>query len=150
MFLLFQKLKATLDENNYIKRNYGEIKEGDFIEIQGVLKTNPLIDFLSNLKELIKLANAFDDNKGNNKSKARKMMEDQKLNTQIEALIQGMQTNGKKDIICVTDEKEVVINTDVNYFLNKSMSEITDGRYKVLGKVTKVCVDKDESHSQWC
>ena len=147
MFLLFQKLKATLDENNYIKRNSGEIKEGDFIEIQGVLKTNPLIDFLSNLKELIKLANAFDDNKGNNKSKARKMMEDQKLNTQIEALIQGMQTNGKKDIICVTDEKEVVINTDVNYFLNKSMSEITDGRYKVLGKVTKVCVDKDESIS---
>lgn len=144
---LFQKLKATLDENNYIKRDSNEMKEGDFIEIQGVLKTNPLIDFLSNLKELIKLANAFDDNKGNNKSKARKMMEDQKLNAQIDALIQGMQTNGKKDIICVTDEKEVVINTDVNYFLNKSMSEITDGRYKVLGKVTKVCIDQDESIS---
>ena len=93
---LFQKLKATLDENNYIKRDPNEMKEGDFIEIQGVLKTNPLIDFLSNLKELIKLANAFDDNKGNNKSKARKMMEDQKLNIQIDALIQGMQTNGKK------------------------------------------------------
>ena len=87
---LFQKLKATLEENNYIKRDSNEMKEGDFIEIQGVLKTNPLIDFLSNLKELIKLANAFDDNKGNNKSKARKMMEDQKLNTQIDALIQGM------------------------------------------------------------
>lgn len=140
---LFQKLRSILDENNYIKRDSGEIKEGDFIEIQGVLKANPLIDFLCNLQELIKLANAFDDNK-NNKSKARKMMENQKFNTQIDALIQGMQIDGKKDIICVTDEKEVVINTDVNYFLNKSMSEITDGRYKVLGKVTKVCCDQDE------
>lgn len=144
---LFQKLKSTLDENNYIKRDSDEIKEGDFIEIQGILKTNPLIDFFCNLQELIKLANAFDDNKGNNKSKSRKMLENQKLNTQIEALIQGMQTDGKKDIICVTDDKEVVINTDVNYFLNKSMSEITDGRYKILGKVTKVCNDQDESIS---
>lgn len=144
---LFQKLRSILDENNYIKRDSDEIKEGDFIEIQGVLKVNPLIDFLCNLQELIKLANAFDDNKNNNKSKTRKMMENQKLNTQIDALIQGMQIDGKKDIICVTDEKEVVINTDVNYFLNRSMSEITDGRYKVLGKVTKVCCDQDESIS---
>lgn len=144
---LFQKLKAILDENHYIKRDSDEIKEGDFIEIQGVLKTNPIIDFLSNLQEIIKLANAFDDNKGNGKSKAKKMMENQKFNSQIEALIQGMQTDGKKDIICVADGKEIVINTDVNYFLNKSMSEITDGRYKVLGKVTKVCNSQGESIS---
>lgn len=144
---LFQKLKSVLDENNYIKKNSDKIEEGDFVEIQGVLQTNPLIEFLSNLQELIKLANAFDDNKGNNKSKARNMMENQKLNSQIEALIRGMQTDGKKDIICVTCEKEVVINTDINYFLNKSMSEITDGRYKVLGKVTKVCDVQDEGIS---
>ncbi|WP_142349326.1 hypothetical protein [Streptococcus equinus] len=87
---------------------------------------NPLIDFLTNMQELMRLATVFDE-KGGNKSKGRKMMENQKLNSQIEALINGLRVDGKMDIICKTESKNVVVNTDANYFLSKSMSEITDG-----------------------
>lgn len=143
---LFQKFKSILQENNLIKEASDTISEGDFVELQGTLKKNPIIDFLTNMQELMKLATVFEE-KGGNKSKARKMMENQKLNSQIESLINGLRVDGKMDIICKTKNKNVVVNTDVNYFLNKSMSEITDGNYKILGKVTKICLENEEGIS---
>ncbi|WP_022755351.1 DUF6414 family protein [Butyrivibrio fibrisolvens] len=143
---LFQKFRSILEENKLIKGDSDTIVEGDFVELQGTLKTNPLIDFLTNMQELMSLATVFDE-KGGNKSKARKMMENQKLNSQIEALINGLRVDGKMDIICKTESKNVVVNTDANYFLNKSMSEITDGNYKILGKVTKICLENEEGIS---
>lgn len=143
---LFQKFRSILEENKLIKGDSDTIVEGDFVELQGTLKTNPLIDFLTNMQELMKFATVFDE-KGGNKSRARKMMENQKLNSQIETLINGLRVDGKMDIICKTESKNVVVNTDVNYFLNKSMSEITDGNYKILGKVTKICLEDEEGIS---
>lgn len=144
---LFQKLKATLEENQFIKQQDADaLMEGDFVEIKGILKSNPVIDLLENFKELMTLFNVFDDNKSN-KSKSQKMMENQKLNVQISALIDGLQTDGKKDIICQTDSMEIVMPTDENYFLNKNMSELTDGNYRILGKVTKICAGAGESIS---
>ena len=143
---LFQKLRSILEENKLIKGDSDTIVEGDFVELQRTLKTNPLIDFLTNMQELMRLATVFDE-KGGNKSKARKMMENQKLNSQIEALINVLRVDGKMDIICKTESKNVVVNTDANFFLNKSMSEITDGNYKILGKVTKICLENEEGIS---
>ena len=89
---LFQKLKSTLEENQFIKQqDSDELMEGDFVEIKGTLKPNPVIDLLENFRELMTLFSAFDDNKGN-KSKSQKMMENQKFNTQISTLIAGLQT----------------------------------------------------------
>lgn len=135
---LFQKLKSALEENKYIKQDTDELLEGDFVELQGILKPNPLIDLLVNFKEIIALSNVFNDSKGN-KSKSQKLMENQTFNKQIEALINGLQGNGRKDIICKTDNMEIVVPTDENYFFNKSMCELTDGNYKILGKITKIC-----------
>lgn len=52
---LFQKLKADLDTAKLINRNIDTYEIGDFVEIQGNLKTNPLIEMLSALKELMAL-----------------------------------------------------------------------------------------------
>ena len=143
---MFQKLKTVLEENNLIKGEEDPVGEGDFVEVQGTLKLNPMIELLTNMKEFMQLATAFED-KGGNKSNARKMMENQKISTQIDTLVKGLQVDGKKDIICQTLTKSIVINTDLNYFLNKSMSEITDGNYKVLGKVTKICQENEDGIS---
>ena len=144
---LFQKLKATLEENQFIKQqDSDELLEGDFVEIKGTLKPNPVIDLLENFQELMTLFSVFDDTK-RNKSKSQKVMENQKFNTQISTLIAGLQTDGKKDIICKTESMEIVMPTDENYFINKNMSELTDGNYRILGKVTKICVNDDEEIS---
>ena len=70
---LFQKLKADLDTAKLINRNIDTYEIGDFVEIQGNLKTNPLIEMLSALKELMALANLFSDKPKNNQSKKDKL-----------------------------------------------------------------------------
>lgn len=142
---LFQKLKKQLDDEKLIKRDINDAVIGDFIEFQGTLKTNPVIDILSGIKELMILANLFSDNKGKqNQSKKEKLMSDSKFNTQIEGLINGLQAGGKKDIVCVNDTMKIVLPTDENYFLNNNMSEVTDGNYKILGKVIQICKENGE------
>lgn len=71
-------------------------------------------------------------------------MANNKFNTQIDALIKGLQADGKKDIICWSDGMSIVLPTDENYFLNNNMSEVTDGNYKILGKVIWICMDDGE------
>lgn len=61
---LFQKLKKQLDDEKLIKRDINNAIIGDFIEFQGTLKTNPVIDMLAGIKELMFLANLFSDSKG--------------------------------------------------------------------------------------
>ena len=142
---LFQNLKSQLEEQKLIIRDINNIEIGDFVELQGILKTNPLIDMLFALKELMALADLFSDNKNNkNKTNTQKLMSDNKFNSQIDGLINGLQAGGKRDIICEAEKLSVVLPTDENYFLNSNMSEITDGNYKILGKVVKLCKETGE------
>ncbi|MBQ8627685.1 MAG: hypothetical protein IJ419_16210 [Agathobacter sp.] len=141
---LFQRLKAQLEDEDLINRDIEKLEIGDFVELQGVLKTNPLIDMLSGLKELMTLANLFSDKPKSNQSKKEKLMSDNRFNAQIEGLINGLQADGKKDIICETSGTKVILPTDENYFLNNNMSEVTDGNYKILGKVVQICKEEGE------
>lgn len=141
---LFQKLKSNLDDAKLINRDIDKFEIGDFVEIQGNLKANPLIDMLSAIKELMALANLFSDRPKNNRSKKDELMSNARFNSQIEGLINGLQADGKKDIICETSRLKVILPTDENYFLNNSMSEVTDGNYKILGKVVQICKDEGE------
>lgn len=141
---LFQKLKSMLEEDAIIKREVDEFEVGDFVELQGTLKTNPLIDVLNGVKELMGLANLFTESRSNNKNKSQKLMSDNKLNSQIDGLIVGLQADGKKDIICESNDLSIIIQIDENYFLNNSMREVTDGNYKILGKVVQICLESGE------
>ena len=142
---MFQQLKGQLDNAKLINRDITKLSIDDFVEVQGTLKNNPVIDMLSGLKELMALANLFTDNKPkNNQSKKDTLMADNKFNAQVDALIKGLQADGKKDIICEADGMSIVLPTDENYFLNNNMSEITDGNYKILGKVIQIYMEDGE------
>ena len=142
---LFQQLKGQLDNEKLINRDITKLCIGDFVEVQGILKNNPVIEMLSGLKEFIALANLFTDNKPkSNQVKKDKFIADNRFNSQVDALIKGLQADGKKDIICEADKMSIVLPTDENYFLNNNMSEVTDGNYKILGKVIQISMEDGE------
>lgn len=142
---LFQQLKEQLESAQLIKRDIRKLNIGDFVEVQGTLKNNPVIDMLSGFKELITLAHLFTENNSkNNKNKKNAVLTDKRLNAQIEGLIKGLQADGKKDIICEAEQMSFVLPTDENYFLNNNMSEVTDGNYRILGKVIQICMQDGE------
>lgn len=142
---LFQQLKEQLENSNFINRDIENLNIGDFVEVQGTLKNNPVIDMLSGFKEIITLANLFTDGTTkNSKNRNENVLTDKRLNAQVEGLIKGLQADGKKDIICEADKIKIILPTDENYFLNNNMSEVTDGNYKILGKVIQVCMKHGE------
>lgn len=63
---LFQQLKEQLDNAKFINRDINNLNIGDFVEVQGTLKNNPVIDMLSGFKEIITLSNLFTDSKPKN------------------------------------------------------------------------------------
>lgn len=140
---LFQKLKEQLENDDLIIRDINNLNIGDFVEVQGTLRNNPVIEMLGSFKEIMTLANLFVDNKPQN-NKSKKQIPNDKIAVQIDALIRGLQADGKKDIICEANNVSIVLPTDENYFLNNNMSEVTDGNYKILGKVIQICVDSGE------
>lgn len=142
---LFQQLKEQLDNAKFINRDINNLNIGDFVEVQGTLKNNPVIDMLSGSKEIITLANLFTDSKPkNNKNRKENILTDKRLNAQMDGLIKGLQADGKKDIICEAGKINIILPTDENYFLNNNMSEVTDGNYKILGKVIQICMKSGE------
>lgn len=142
---LFQQLKEQLDNAKFINRDINNLNIGDFVEVQGTLKNNPVIDMLSGFKEIITLANLFTDSKPkNNKNRKENILTDKRLNAQMDGLIKGLQADGKKDIICEAGKINIILPTDENYFLNNNMSEVTDGNYKILGKVIQICMKSGE------
>ena len=110
---LFQKLKEQLEEANLIIKDINKIQIGNFVEIQGILKKNPVIDMLSKIKQLVPLMDILTDSDKNIKSssnndskqKAEKQTKNnksdyKKIEEQIDALIKSLQADGKQDIIC--------------------------------------------------
>lgn len=142
---LFQQLKGQLDNAKLINRDIKNLKIGDFVEVQGTLKNNPVIDMLLEIKKLSSLADLFTDNKSkSNRGKKGAPFENKNFIAQLDGLIKGLQADGKKDIICEANEMSVVLPTDENYFLNNNMSEVTDGNYKILGKIIQICMEDGE------
>ena len=141
---LFQKLKQKLGEVGLIIRDHSNIKIGDFIEMQGNFKMNPLIGMLSSIKEMLAIYNLFSEKAKLSNGKKDKMLSDAKFNAQIDALINGLQADGKRDIVCETEKMNILLPTYDSYFINNNMSEVTDGNYKFLGKVVQMCINDGE------
>ncbi len=143
---LFHKLQDYLDSMGAIKREYDKFEVGDFVEIQGNFRNNPLIEVLNGFKEFVKLSEVFpEDHIESNKQKKgskKKNFSNKKTYTQIDALLASLQAENMTDIICEAidngNDYKVVLPSDINYFINNNIYEITDGKYQVFGKVVQV------------
>ncbi len=141
---LFQRLLGLLDEANLVKRDVASLELGDFIELQGALMGNPLEDVLSSIVEMMELERIFTDNKGNGSKGKNRLSDEEYTIKQLKQFIDKLNVDGIKDIVCKSEKMNIVLPTDVNYFLNKNTCEITDGNYKVLGKIMNICKGDEE------
>lgn len=142
---LFNNLKGQLFKEKLVKRIEGKIdniQPGEFIEISGILKINPLIRMMENMTRVLELATVM-QNDGTGKKTKQKNLEDKKTITQMEAFTNSLKANGMVDMICEMNGIKVVLPVYMDYFFNGNSSEIVDGKFKILGKVAKVC-DQDE------
>ena len=139
-FLVQQKiLKSDLD--------FLKMQVGDFIEVEGELQKNPLINYLDIFLDLFRMVDIFTEKPqlgSKTQTKAQKQQENE-IVTQIKSFADELKHSGTIDFILSDDVGTVVLSAQEQYLSNDNISEILGGHFKVLGKVIAICKDETEN-----
>lgn len=145
---LLSKFRGYLVENKMLNSKFevSKMRVGDFIEVEGELQKNPLIDYLELFIDLYRMAEIFSEKPqlGNRTQANNQKQQENKTLNQIKLFADELKHSGTIDFI-LSDQKGIaVLSAQEQYLSNDNVSEIIGGRFKVLGKVISICKDETE------
>ena len=138
-FLIDKKiLKSELD--------FSKIEVGDFIEVDGELQKNPLINYMDIFVDIFRLADIFTEEPqlGSKNQAKNQKQQDSKIVKQIKSFSDELKHSGTIDFILSDEKGSVVLSAQEQYLANDNISEILGGHFTVLGKVIFICKDENE------
>lgn len=138
---LFIELRASLREKKYILQDSETIipSPGSIVEFSASLRRNPFLETISTFVELLEMAQAFADNVPKGR-KGGSSSEEQKLKRQMESFMSTLTTSDTVDLTTAALKcgYRSVITLEKQYLNDQSMSDLVDGTFRVVGKVTRV------------
>lgn len=146
---LLSRFRTFLVNEKILKSGFdtANIKIGDFIEVEGELQKNPLINYLDIFLDLFRMVDIFTEKPqlgSKTQTKAQKQQENE-IVTQIKSFADELKHSGTIDFILSDDVGTVVLSAQEQYLSNNNISEILGGHFKVLGKVIAICKDETEN-----
>lgn len=146
---LLSRFRTFLVNEKILKSGFdtANIKIGDFIEVEGELQKNPLINYLDIFLDLFGMVDIFTEKPqlgSKTQTKAQKQQENE-IVTQIKSFADELKHSGTIDFILSDDVGTVVLSAQEQYLSNDNISEILGGHFKVLGKVIAICKDETEN-----
>lgn len=146
---LLSKFRAFLTDANILKSGFdiSNMKIGDFIEVEGELQKNPLINCMDIFVDMLRMADIFAEKPQLNaktQAKAQKQQQNETMK-KIKSFASELKHSGTVDFILSDSAGTVVLSAQEQYLSNDNISEILGGHFKVLGKVIAICADKTES-----
>ncbi len=136
---LFIALRAILREKRYLKEIEAntEITPGDLVEFSTVLKRNPLIETLDSFVEMIDMFQVFADKP--QKGKGKQISEMQQMKKQMASLLSSLRSGDTMDLTTppLPSCHRAVISIETQNLNDPSMSDLVDGTFRVVGKVTR-------------
>lgn len=156
---LFSKLRKELIEKKVVINVVDEdidisnVEEGDFIEIEGLIQKNPLVETLSTFVNMFKnLGNIIEGNQpsANQKTSIKKAKSpNQIIVEQMESMLNDLTQSNTIDLLLIKNNLKVLIPSQISCFQNEFESDILDGKFKVFGKVIKVISSESEAISMF-
>lgn len=150
---LFYELRGILVEKQFLKEISTEDppKPGDFVEFEGVLKRNPIVETLDSFTELMKIVETFEEEpKPSSKGKKfNQPSENLRVRQQITSLSESLKAGRTIDLTAdsLRTGHTAVITVETGFLNDPMMSDLVDGQFKVIGKVVKSVEDDTESIS---
>lgn len=146
---LLSRFRTFLVNEKILKSGFdtANIKIGDFIEVEGELQKNPLINYLDIFLDLFRMVDIFTEKPqlgSKTQTKAQKQQENE-IVTQIKSFADELKHSGTIDFILSDDVGTVVLSAQEQYLSNDNISEILGGHFKVLGKVIAICKYETEN-----
>lgn len=150
---LFSKFRSALMEANLLactadsKLDISTIRAGDFIELEGQLQKNPMIDVMEKFIDVMKMVDIFTDTPqlGHKKNSSEKKSANAALIQQLQSFLAELKHTGTVDFILESPDGTAVLSAQEQYLANDNVSEIIGGTFKVLGKVIRVCKEENDS-----
>lgn len=146
---LLSKFRGFLVEQKILKSDldFSKMQVGDFIEVEGELQKNPIINYMDSFIDLFRMANIFTEQPqlgGKTQAKNQKQKEDE-IVKQIKSFADELKHSGTIDFIISGDKGTTVLSVQEQYLANDNISEIIGGHFKVLGKVISICKENTEN-----
>lgn len=146
---LLSKFRSFLVNEKILKSNFdmSQIQIGDFIEIEGELQKNPLINYMDIFLDVFRMVDVFAEKPslGNKTQAKNQRQQNQTTADQIRSFVDELKHSGTIDFILSDEKGTAVLSAQDQYLSNDNISEILGGRFKVLGKVIFICKDNSES-----
>ncbi len=145
---LLSKFRGFLNEQKILKTDFevSNMRIGDFIEVEGELQKNPLINYMDLFLDLFRMADIFSEKPelGKKNQVNAKKQKDSEIVRQIKSFAEELKHSGTIDFILSDKKGTVVLSAQEQYLSNDNISEILGGRFKILGKVIAICKDDRE------
>ncbi|MGN0466814.1 MAG: hypothetical protein ACI4F9_10790 [Lachnospiraceae bacterium] len=149
---LLSKFRTELIKNDLLsckageKLNVQKIHTGDFIEFEGELQKNPMIDIFERVVDVFRMSDIFSEKPELGKKKAAciKKQEEEIIVRQVKLFLDELKHTGTIDFILESENGTLVLSAQEQYLENDNISEIIGGKFKILGKVIKICKDENE------
>ena len=146
---LLSKFRTFLEKEKILKTDFdiAKVKIGDFVEVEGELQKNPLINYMDIFVDLFRLGDIFSEEPqlGEKTKMKNQKQEENKTLKQIQAFADELKHSGTIDFILSDEPRTVVLSAQEQYLSNDNISEILGGHFKVLGKVIAICKDDTEN-----
>ena len=147
---LFYQLRTLLVERGHlVSLEETPPNPGDFIEFEGALERNPIVETIDSMAAMIGIAMEFEDKPQRKQSNSKNVAsQNEKLHGQIQNFSNRLKEGGTIDLIArnvFLNEYSAVITVETGYLNDASMSDLVDGQFRVLGKVTKCIYDESGS-----
>jgi hypothetical protein len=153
---LFGKMRTALHERHLVLIDPGiDVETGQFVEMKVTLKKNPMISTLESMTSLFETAIIFTSageeapkhsGKPSNTKKAPN--ENQKMLEQMKLMLNQLNQGNTVDLLAqpvIGMAYKLVLTVDPSFLADPRMSDLLDGDYTVLGKVSKVITTKTET-----
>lgn len=149
---LLSKFRSELIDGNLLTCKAGDnldisnINAGDFIEIEGELQKNPMIDIMEKFIDVFRMADIFTDKPqvGSKKTSSEKKAADNETVRQMQSFLSELKHTGTVDFILECRGGTAVLSAQEQYLANDNISEIIGGTFKVLGKIIRVCKEDED------
>lgn len=143
-------MRNLLLEKGYLKENQKDLpKAGDFVEFEGFLKRNPIVETIDSLAEMMDMAEAFEDKPQPKKgsSSTKHQSEYQKIKQQMVRFSDALKLGSTIDLSSASLENgyTAVVTVETGFLNDPLMSDLVDGQFKIIGKVIKSVSDSSES-----
>ncbi len=122
---LLSKFRSFLVKEKFLKADFDakKMQIGDFIEVEGELQKNPLINYMEIFVDIFRMANIFAEKPqlgGKTQAKNQKQQEDETVR-QIKSFVEELKHTGTIDFILTDQKGTVVLSAQEQYLSNDNI-----------------------------